>query len=200
MGGNRIFAVYGALGGSLTLRNLNIGGGRAVAPSGVGAAYGGAIYAQGPLTLDHVTLVGNHAGGGTERDCGYPIEFCDAVGIGTWAGRPGAGGAVYATGSLTVRSSVFESNTATGGSGDDGGAALGGAIGLGDTATATISDSIFVSNVARGGSGRGGHQRDRRRATDATAGTEPASGATSRPTPSGRFPRRSRAGKPCSTS
>lgn len=156
--GNRIFAVWDALGGSLTLRNLNIGGGRAVPPSGIGAGQGGAIYSQGPLTLDHVTLLGNHAGGGAASPCDDAI--CERYDGSRPEGSPGVGGAVYATNSLTVLSSVFESNTVTGGSGTDGGSALGAAIGLGDAATATISDSIFVANLARGGSGAAGVNGD----------------------------------------
>lgn len=127
--GARILDV--AAGASLTIRNLNLGGGEIVANGDLVEAAGGAVYALGALTLDHVTVLDNRVTGGSRA--------------------AGTGGGVYAAAALTVTSSVFENNVTNGGT--RGGGALGGAIGLGPNAVATISDSVFLTNEAHGGGG-----------------------------------------------
>lgn len=77
------------------------------------------------MTLTHVTLTGNHAGG---------------------SGAFGSGGAVYSQGpSATISGSTISNNSAGGGAGAYG---YGGGI---DVKLPTVSDSTFRSNTAGGG-------------------------------------------------
>src|SRR5437868_14880767 len=84
-------------GASLTLSNLTLQGGLEAAPSTgftAASAQGGAVYSQGTLTLDGVTVQGNAA-------VGY-------AGVSVWgpgptgAGGDAAGGGVYSAGALAM--------------------------------------------------------------------------------------------------
>jgi hypothetical protein len=98
---------YVAPGGSLTLRNLTLSQGQAVA--GVGSAgAGGAIYSAGNLTMRAITLTANVVEGGFGTDCG-PYT--------TLPGHPALGGAVFvAGGEADIASCNFTRNVAQGGS------------------------------------------------------------------------------------
>lgn len=132
--------------GSLTLRNITIGGadlkGGLSAPSHGADVRGGAVYAEGPLVLDHVTMLSNTLTGASVA----------------WPGVV-AGGAIWAGKTLDVTGSLFRGNVITGGdgtSGDVGGDAYGADIALASGATATITDSVFVGSTALGGNGAAG--------------------------------------------
>jgi len=98
---------YVAPGGSLTLRNLTLSQGQAVA--GVGSAgAGGAIYSAGNLVMRAVTVTANLVEGGLGTDCG-PYT--------TLPGHPALGGAVFvAGGEADIASCAFSGNVAQGGS------------------------------------------------------------------------------------
>jgi hypothetical protein len=141
------------VGASLSIQSLTLQGGLASSQYG-GLPLGGAVYNQGNLTLEGVTVRNNTAQGadGTFGGGGYA-----------------AGGGVYSLGSLTVNSSsVFQNNKAVGGNGSDatggpdgsraatpGGRAFGGALDIAG-GTASVSDTTFTLNVAQGGAGGGG--------------------------------------------
>src|SRR5262249_22141320 len=99
----RLFDV--AAGGSLTLENLALQGGLAF---GYGAAaQGGAVYNQGTLILNGVTVQNNTAQG---RDGGFPDP----------RGQDAAGGGIYSAGSLIVQGCIVQTNQAVGGHGGRG--------------------------------------------------------------------------------
>ena len=158
--------------GSLTLRNLNLLG---FGVAGVGSTLdveGGAIYAQGPVVLDHVTLAGNSATGK------QPPRF------GTRSPGDAQGGAIYSTSSVTATGSVFTDNRVTGSaarpasgfewvevanqlyrfsrdpnrnaSGARGGNALGADVALGENGMFVATDTNFLSSRAFAGSGTPG--------------------------------------------
>jgi hypothetical protein len=143
-----------ALGASLRLENLTLQGGRAEelwwdqAPGG----RGGAIYNQGNLTLDGVTVQNNIAHG---HD-----RFA--------AGGSALGGGIYSGGSLVVTGSTIRDNAAIGGIGADGvnnwgwlqpgfagGNGYGGGLYIAG-GTASISNSTVTANIAQGGAGGAG--------------------------------------------
>jgi hypothetical protein len=138
----RLFDV--AAGSALTLENLTLQGGSAV---GSGAASrGGAVYNQGTLTLDGVTVQNNTA------LCGDPSGNA-------------AGGGLYSSGVLVMTNSTVTKNVATGGRGEDshgsswwfvpagpGGIGYGGGLYVGG-GLATISNSSLTGNTAIGGDG-----------------------------------------------
>ncbi|MEQ1700726.1 MAG: Calx-beta domain-containing protein, partial [Ilumatobacteraceae bacterium] len=158
--------------GSLTLRNINLLG---FGVAGVGSTLdveGGAIYAQGPVVLDHVTVAGNSATGK------QPPRF------GTRSPGDAQGGAIYSTSSVTATGSVFTDNRVTGSparpasgfewvevanqlyrfsrdpnrnpSGARGGNALGADVALGANGTFVATDTNFLSSRAFAGSGTAG--------------------------------------------
>lgn len=113
-------------------------GNRTAAP-----AYGGGIYNQGTLTLNNVTVSGNHA-------------------TGTNAGASGAegfGGGIFNAGTLTLNNSTVSNNTATGGdtdgSGDIGSGGQGNGGGIYNEGTLTIVNASVNDNLAVGGDARG---------------------------------------------
>ena len=137
-----------ASGGSLTLENLTLQGGHIPGVSGsegfpspagpeIGAARGGAIYNQGTLVLNAVTVQNNVAEaplGGVGRDAagGGIFSFYGAVmldggtivqnneAIGTTFGTGGnayGGGLAAIGGSVTVTNATLDNNTARAGSG-----------------------------------------------------------------------------------
>ena len=172
LAGGTTRAFHVAPGGSLTLRNLNLLG---FGVAGVGSTLdvqGGAIYAEGPVVLDHVTLAGNSATGKQppRRSTRSPGDA--------------QGGAIYSTSSVTATSSVFTDNTVTGSparqasgfewveispylyrfsrdpsrnpAGARGGNALGADVALGPTGRFTATDTNFLSSRAYGGNGSPG--------------------------------------------
>lgn len=139
--------------GSLTLQNLSLLGGLA-------QGQGGAVFNQGALTLESVTIQSNAAVG---LD-GYAGSY--------WAGGTGGdgqGGGIYSSGVLTISNSKIAKNSAMGGqggaggfyvvdatpvytAGGDGGDGLGGGIYVA-AGTASIHHSVVTGNTAKGGAG-----------------------------------------------
>lgn len=139
MAGFRLFDV--AAGASLTLGNLSLQGGLATG-SGV-SAEGGAIYNQGAVTLNGVTVQENVA----------------QANPGTYNA---AGGGIYSGGALTLVGSTVQNNQALGGAGFEvsypstppvaGGNGLGGGIYVAG-GTATLTNVTISTNTAQGGQG-----------------------------------------------
>jgi hypothetical protein len=138
----RLFDVAG--GASLILESMTVQNGLAQGNgAGASSAEGGAIYSQGTLALNTVTVQNSTAQG-------------------YFAGTA-AGGGIYSGGSLTVQSSTVRNNQAlgglgltgrslTGGGGGAGGSAFGGGLYIGG-GTATLTSATVSSNTARGGDG-----------------------------------------------
>jgi hypothetical protein len=131
--------------GSLTLHNLTLSGGdaqggNAVNGGGGGAGMGGAVFNQGQLTLDGVTVSDNTAGGGATSENGDTYEYGGGGGIGTDATLGGSGGG-FGPGSFGGGTGGAPDNdTGTGGggagfAGEDGSAAGDGGGGGGGTET-----------------------------------------------------------------
>lgn len=90
------------------------------------AAFGGAIYNLGDLTLESCTLTNNNATGGTGGKGGNGGHGGGSLATGGNGGNGGnagsaAGGAIYNRGILSVTDSTISSNTVTGGNGGAGG-------------------------------------------------------------------------------
>jgi HYR domain len=148
--------------GNLTLNNLTLSGGEGLdGVNGTDAqetegAVGGAIYSQGTVALNNVTITGNQTGnGGSGNNTGL-ITGYDGVG-------GGAGGGIYSSGSLTITNSTI-SNNATGQGGGGGNASINGGAGgqSGDGAgiasygSLTMTGSTVSGNhTGIGGSGGG---------------------------------------------
>ncbi len=128
-----------ASGASLTLQNLTLQGGYAYG-SWV-QAEGGAIYNQGVLDLNGVTVQSNMAQGST--------------------GQSAEGGGIYSNGTLTLEGgSIVQSNVANGGEGSyqsKGGAGLGGGVYVAG-GTASLTNITLSGNTAQGGRGGTGQQ------------------------------------------
>src|SRR5262245_155935 len=152
----RLFDV--AAGATLTLQSLTLQNGLALG-SDV-SAQGGAIYSQGTLSLDTVTLLNSTAQGsaGTTGAPGAP----GSTGTAAW------GGAIYvAAGSLTLNNSTLASDAAVGGAGGAGGAGdqatIGGPGGAGGSSqggaiylaagTLTLTNATVSNDSAQGGVG-----------------------------------------------
>jgi hypothetical protein len=142
--------------GNMTLQN----------GSNVGApARGGAIFNEGTLTLNNVTLSNNQARGNNGNTGA--------------AGGAAFGGAIYSNGTLTLNSVTLTGNRATGGNGGDGspgglvgcpftctptpggsggngGLAQGGGVFIDTGGSLTINTATFDSNTATGGNGGNG--------------------------------------------
>jgi hypothetical protein len=154
-----------AAGATLTLQNLTLTNGLA-SGSGV-SAQGGAIYSQGALTLNGVTVQNNKAQGSI-----------GAHGVSTISGNGGAGGGggdafgggVYvAGGTATLTNDTLSGNSAQGGQGGTGGLGggdpdvVGGPGGSGGDAfgggvyvaegIATLTNDTLSGNSAQGGQG-----------------------------------------------
>jgi hypothetical protein len=151
-----------ASGASLTLQNMTLQNGLAFGSGS--AAEGGAIYNQGTLDLNGVTVQNNIAQGQNGTS-------------GFHAGTPGqsaAGGGIYSSGSLTLEGGTsVQNNQALGGQGGTdvtwygnygwaGGNGFGGGVFVAD-GTATLTDVTVSYNNAKGGVGgnwrsiHGGH-------------------------------------------
>jgi hypothetical protein len=130
-----------ASGGSLTLNNLTLQGGLAFG-AGV-SAEGGAIYSQGTLLLNGVTVQNNSAQG--------------SPGQSSSPGQSAAGGGIYSGGSLTLQGCTVQNNQALGGSAlsyavdEDGGSGAGGGIYSGGSLT--LQGITVQNNQALGGQG-----------------------------------------------
>jgi hypothetical protein len=154
----RLFDVAAAA--SLTLENLTLQGGLAVSLArGTGAvAQGGAVYNQGRLTLESVTVQNNTAQG---PDGVQAPEFGFAAG-------DAAGGGLYSSGVLTIENSTLSNNSAIGGRGgdgtpqfhlaSDGGDGLGGGL-YAAGGIVTLYNSTVTANVAQGGAGGTAYNR-----------------------------------------
>ncbi len=152
----RLFDV--AAGGSLTLENLTLKGGRA---QGTGAAaQGGAIYNSGTLTLTNDTLSGNNAQGGAGGN--------DLRGPGGHGGAGSGGGLYVAGGTVTLTNDTLSGNNAQGGAGGAGAISVqqqfGGTGGAGSGGglyvaggTVTLTNDTLSGNNAQGGKGGNGN-------------------------------------------
>jgi hypothetical protein len=148
----RLLAV--ASGDSLTLGNLTLQGGEAFG-AGV-AAEGGAIYSQGNLVLNGVTVQNNQALGN--------------AGLSSTRIAPGgnaSGGGLYITGGTAALTNVtLSSNTADGGQGGTNSSATGGFGYVGGNGyggglavaggTVSLTSTAISSNTAQGGNGGNG--------------------------------------------
>ena len=129
-----------------------------------GPAYGGAIFADGALTLTHSSVVNGNAKGGGGGLGGYggladPRGGEDGLDAAPGDGAPALGGAIYATptASLHIVNSTITRSTATGGDGASstgvdgyGGDARGGLIGSQAT-VANVEFSTLTNGVVNGG-------------------------------------------------
>ncbi len=152
--GRDAFPLFEVLGGHLRLRNLTLRGGYSPWTGGMIAVL------KGKLTLEGVTIRDSSAvvGGAIFNDDGdvtiVDSRFINNRAIDTGSWNSGDGGAIYNSGRLEVRNSVFSANEAM----------YGGAISNpGEEARAQITDSKFASNTvtALGGalSSRNGSMR-----------------------------------------
>jgi hypothetical protein len=136
----RLFDV--AAGASLTLKNLTLQGGLSTGPSvfsGQPPTQGGAIYSQGALNLESVTVQNNTAlGRGGFFAWGGLVDGADAQ-----------GGGLYSAGSLSLSNCTIRNNRAIGGQGLD--KAWYTITGSGGTGT---SVTVYTGTV--GGDGAGG--------------------------------------------
>jgi hypothetical protein len=145
----RLFDV--ASGGALTLSNLTLQNGLAF---GAGAAAsGGAIYNQGTLDLNGVTVQANTAQGSDGKQSrGSPTKGQDA-----------AGGGIWSNGALTLENGTkVQSNEALGGNsftpsgygGYNGGSAFGGGVYVAG-GTANLTSATLSNNTIAAGAGGG---------------------------------------------
>jgi hypothetical protein len=152
-------------GASLTLQNLTLQNG--LAQGGGVSARGGAVYNQGSLDLNAVTVqnniargLGYHpaaAGGGVYSNSALTMEGGTKVqnnqALGGFGGAGYGGGVDVAGGSATLSSVTFSSNTAQGGQGSTSapaGPGYGGALYVAG-GTVTLTSALLASNAARGG-------------------------------------------------
>jgi PKD repeat protein len=149
--------------GNVTLKDLTITGGRALAGNYAwDAGCGGGINNSGNLSLSNVAVSSNNAAGTLEIFGVAPFYGLGACGGGIWCNG----------GSLTLTACVIKNNSATGCAGDNckglvypigcepipggvGGDAYGGGIYVANAA-ALIVDTVFDGNKAIGGAGGGG--------------------------------------------
>jgi len=159
--GFRLFDV--AAGASLTLQNLTLQNGLALQYALFVPAEGGAVYNQGELTLDAVTVQGNSARGFDGPQDRLTFGF---------PGGDAAGGGIYSSGVLTMQGCLIQKNMAIGGKGSPGavgssaegsytapGEAGGNGFGGGvyvSAGTVTVHATTVTANTAKGGSGGAG--------------------------------------------
>ena len=128
--------------GSLTLTSCTVSNNRAVGGTAfldAGFSRGGGINnrAGAILAVTNSTLSGNEARGGRSNQGGA---------------RPGAGGAIYNAGTLTLAGSTLTGNAAVGRAAPEGGAGGGLGGGLDNAGTANVNGCYFTNNTARAGS------------------------------------------------
>lgn len=133
--------------GTLRLRDLEINGGRALGGAasfgGGGAGMGGAIFNQGTLDLNGVTMAGNAAGGGTAA----AINSTSGGGMGEDARQSGGGGGFG--GSVTASAGLG----GTGNPGPAGGGGGGGGYAAGENGANGASPTGGVGGGNRNGMG-----------------------------------------------
>ncbi len=146
--GGQLDRVFDHFGGTLTIRNLTITGGKITGAS----LNGGGIRSTGNLVLDGVTVTGNAivgdgAFGGGVADLGGTVSITGSTFSGNTLSGSGISGAGLGVslGNLTVRSTTFSGNTA-GGYQSRGGALM--VIGT----QATVWNSTLTGNTAFAGS------------------------------------------------
>lgn len=146
-GGNstRLFAVTDT--GSLTLRNIDL-------TNGVDPLEGGAIFNQGELSLENVSISdcftsGASSAGGAISNYGILVINSSLFEFNT---AP-SGGAIYvpAITNISITNSAFYNNQATGLTGD--GEGLGGAIFMELPSSLSIHQTRFFNNTAKNGGG-----------------------------------------------
>jgi hypothetical protein len=145
---SRIFEVQGGASHvSVTLQHLTLQNGYAFGSGS--AAQGGAIYNQGALTLNGVTVLNNNAQGS------------DGI---SGAGQSALGGGIYTSGVLTLEGgTTIQANHALGGAGAPhlgvysgaGGGGMGGGVYVAG-GTATLTNVTLSWNTAQGGQGGAG--------------------------------------------
>ena len=134
-------------GASLTLNNLTLSNGAVISSGGPNdyTGEGGAIWSQGTLNLNAVTVQNS-------MTQGYANAYFNI---------PAKGGGIFSAGILTIANSLIQKNQALGGVGNNssvdgsGGQANGG--GLYVTGSATLTNTRVSSNLARGGDGQKGY-------------------------------------------
>jgi hypothetical protein len=141
----RLFDV--AAGATLNIQNATLQGGVAVGDGRSaldgGSSSGGAIFNQGVLSLNGVTVQNNTALG--------------SASVSTWVFIPatnGLGGGLFSSGSLNLTGCTVQNNRAEGGGGQ--GAAAGQGGGLYVTGSLTVNDCVIQKNLAAGGRGGDG--------------------------------------------
>ena len=145
---HRIFKV--ASGKTLTLENLTLKGGRC---GTYGESGGGAIYAEGPLTMKNCIVTDNRIeygnGGGICAESTLTMESCTVNGN-TAADDDGVGGGgIYATGTLTMQGCTISGNYAK----KDGGGIY--AVGELSLTDCTVTANESQNNGSGSGSGGG---------------------------------------------
>jgi hypothetical protein len=139
----RLFDVAGQ--GALTLANLTLQNGLAFGSGS--SADGGAVYSQGSLVLNHVTVRDNRAEGSK-----------GIYGSKKVSGQDAAGGGIWSSGSLVLENgTLVQGNQAVGGFGmintsGAGGNAFGGGLYVAG-GTASLTGATVSGNSAQGGSG-----------------------------------------------
>jgi hypothetical protein len=136
-----------ASGASLTVANLTLQNGLAW---GGGIAEGGAIYNQGTLVLDSVTVQGNWAVGPPGRAVTHT------------PGQSAAGGGIWSNGTLTLENgTTVQNNEARGGFSTPNSGVAGWAFGGGvyvAGGAVNLTSAVLTNNTALGGNaGRGGN-------------------------------------------
>ncbi len=150
-----------------TIKDMTITGGRAqdgddgVLPgeSGDTGESGGAIGAVAPLTLDSVTITGNHAGNGGSGANGLTGPAPTAGGNG---GLGGSGGGVAGFSTMSITNSTFSDNLA----GD------GGAGGTGGSDPTNTVSGANGGNGGSGGTGGGVYNQDPINVTNSTINSD----------------------------
>ena len=145
---HRIFKVTS--GKTLTLQDLTLKGGKREA---YGEAGGGAIYAEGPLTMKNCIVTDNRIeygnGGGICAESTLTMESCTVNGN-TAADDDGVGGGgIYATGTLTMQGCTISGNYAK----KDGGGIY--AVGELSLTDCTVTANESQNNGSGSGSGGG---------------------------------------------
>ncbi len=150
--------------GVLTLRDVTLEGGWAKGGDsfggGGGAGMGGAIFSQGTLVIDHSTLTGNAAQGGSAID---PSAGGSGGGIGTNSGASGGGFGPGAFGGATGGAGASSEGGSGGGAGfgttDNGSPGVGpngGKGGGSQTGLAGAGSGTLTGTPGSGGDGGGG--------------------------------------------
>jgi parallel beta-helix repeat protein len=166
----RLFDV--AAGAALTLANLTLQGGLAYGFVGGAETAGGAIFNQGSLALNGVTVQNNiaqgssAAGGAICSSGSLTLQGCTVQNNQALGNNPpyyqesaAFGGGICSSGSLTLQDCTVQNNQALGSNGFSTGvpgfAALGGGLYV-SGGTASLTNVTLYSNTARGGDGANG--------------------------------------------